>query len=284
MTPNHHWSVHTPDQILDFGPVYDFWTFMTERLNKILKSINNNHWGGGRLEVSMMRGFGRETQFETLVTIHPKLDLISTNNSQLYQAQTVRESPDNNILKKISRMLDKTEEDRGTVQASGNDVNNDFVDDGMVHSCYTWLFAHAFAELSHVHIELGPAVPGLQIISPVTEAALVKHYNSGNIGRVHHMLTRQPPHGSRLFTATSVKYFEYALLDGRHITPSARTHRKTARSSIVKLVWKDMFAGIVENIFRHTQKDVLDDTIWAEIRWMKHLDVSPVKDDPWSIV
>jgi hypothetical protein len=68
MTTNHHWSVHTPDQILDFGPVYDFWTFMTERLNKILKSINNNHWGGGRLEVSMMRGFGRETQFETLVS------------------------------------------------------------------------------------------------------------------------------------------------------------------------------------------------------------------------
>lgn len=69
MTPNQHWSVHTADQILDYGPVYNFWTFMTERLNKILKNINNNHWGGGRLEVSMMRGFGRETQFETMVCI-----------------------------------------------------------------------------------------------------------------------------------------------------------------------------------------------------------------------
>jgi len=132
MTPNHHWSVHTPDQILDFGPVYDFWTFMTERLNKILKSINNNHWGGGRLEVSMMRGFGRETQFETLVTPGSKLHLRRTDNSYLLQAQTVRQSPDHEILKTIvSRMLDKTEEDRGTVQASGNDAN-DFVDDGTV--------------------------------------------------------------------------------------------------------------------------------------------------------
>lgn len=68
MTPNQHWSVHTPDQIRDYGPVYNFWTFMTERLNKILKNINNNHWGGGRLEVSMMRGFGRETQFETMAS------------------------------------------------------------------------------------------------------------------------------------------------------------------------------------------------------------------------
>ena len=45
-----------------------------------------------------------------------------------------------------------------------------------------------------------------------------------------------------------------------------------------------MFAGVVENIFRHTQRDVLDNTIWAEIWWMKHLDVSPVENDPWSIV
>lgn len=69
MVPNHHWSVHTPDQILDYGPVYDFWTFMTERLNKILKNVNNNHWGGGRLEITMMRGFSRETQFETMVCL-----------------------------------------------------------------------------------------------------------------------------------------------------------------------------------------------------------------------
>jgi hypothetical protein len=123
------------------------------------------------------------------------------------------------------------------------------------------------------------------MISPVAEAALVKHYNSGNIGRVHHMLTRQPPRGSCLFTATGGNYFEYALLDGRRITPTTRTRRKTAGSSIVKVVWEgSMFAGLVENIFRHAQKDVLDNTIWAEIRWMKHLDVSPVENDPWSIV
>ena len=99
------------------------------------------------------------------------------------------------------------------------------------------------------------------------------------------MLTQQPPRGSRLFTATSMKYFEYALLDGRRISPTTRTRCKTAGSSIVKVIWKgSMFAGIVENIFRHTQRDILDDTIWAEIRWMRHLDVSPVENDPWSIV
>jgi hypothetical protein len=67
MKPNHHWSIHTPDQILDFGPFYEFWTFLTERLNKILKNVNNNNWGGGQLEICMLRAFGRDSQFETMV-------------------------------------------------------------------------------------------------------------------------------------------------------------------------------------------------------------------------
>ncbi|KAF8134171.1 hypothetical protein K438DRAFT_1499247, partial [Mycena galopus ATCC 62051] len=59
MKPNHHWAVHIPDQILDFSPVYTFWAFLTERLNKILKNLNGNNWTGGLLEVSMMCEFHR---------------------------------------------------------------------------------------------------------------------------------------------------------------------------------------------------------------------------------
>ncbi|KAJ7312545.1 hypothetical protein DFH08DRAFT_918005 [Mycena albidolilacea] len=55
--PNHHWAVHVPDQLIDYGPVYNFWAFLTERLNKILKNLNSNNWTGGQLEVSMMREF-----------------------------------------------------------------------------------------------------------------------------------------------------------------------------------------------------------------------------------
>jgi hypothetical protein len=68
MKPNHHYVVHLPDQLRDFGPVYEFWTFLTERLNKILKSYNSNFWGGGQLEVSMMRHFNREVRVHNLVS------------------------------------------------------------------------------------------------------------------------------------------------------------------------------------------------------------------------
>lgn len=133
-----------------------------------------------------------------------------------------------------------------------------------------------------MHVELGPAVPGQKIIPDFVEAALVKHYNSGGVARVHHLLTRQPPRGSRQFSSQG-RYFEYALLDGRRITPASRTRRSNAGSSIVVVIWNGgRFAGIVESIFRHDQRNILDDTIWAEIRWMKRSDLCPVEGDPWS--
>ncbi|KAJ6459895.1 hypothetical protein C8R45DRAFT_826624, partial [Mycena sanguinolenta] len=67
LKPNHHYAVHSPDQVLDYGPLNGFWAFLTERLNKILKNLNSNNWTGGRLEVSMMREFHRNTAINTIV-------------------------------------------------------------------------------------------------------------------------------------------------------------------------------------------------------------------------
>ncbi|KAJ7779373.1 hypothetical protein DFH07DRAFT_865373 [Mycena maculata] len=66
--PNHHWAVHVPDQLVDYGPVYNFWAFLTERLNKLLKNLNSNNWTGGELEVSMMREFHRKAAVDSMVS------------------------------------------------------------------------------------------------------------------------------------------------------------------------------------------------------------------------
>ena len=140
-------------------------------------------------------------------------------------------------------------------------------------------------ELTHLHVELGPVVPGSQSISEAAQTALLQHYNSGVIQKVHHFLARNPSTGSRLLKPTATRFYEHALLDGRRITPTTRTRRKTAGLCLVKVIWQaKMFAGIVENIFRHDQPGILDTTIWAEMRWMKYLDLTPVEGDPWSIV
>jgi hypothetical protein len=67
MKPNHHWAVHLSEQILDYGPVYSFWSFLPERLNKVMKNMNSNNWTGGQLEISMMREFNRGARMDGLV-------------------------------------------------------------------------------------------------------------------------------------------------------------------------------------------------------------------------
>ena len=141
---------------------------------------------------------------------------------------------------------------------------------------------HPVAELSHLHAELRPAVPGQKAIANFVEAVLVKHYNSGRVLCVHHLLTRQPPQGSWQFSSQR-RYFEYALLDGHWITSASHTQWSNAGSSIIVVIWNGgRFAGIIESIFHHDQWNILNDTIWAEICWMKHSDLCPIKGNPWS--
>ncbi|KAF8578426.1 hypothetical protein K439DRAFT_1621346 [Ramaria rubella] len=68
LKPNYHFSVHLPAQIRDYGPVYGFWCFLDECLNKLLKSFKSNNWGNGNLEVSMMRGWGRDVQIRDMAS------------------------------------------------------------------------------------------------------------------------------------------------------------------------------------------------------------------------
>ncbi|KAA1479991.1 hypothetical protein DENSPDRAFT_789804, partial [Dentipellis sp. KUC8613] len=65
--PNHHWLTHIFDQICDYGPVYGFWTFIFERLNKVLKSYSTNNHGGGEIEVSFMRAFMPDAALRAMV-------------------------------------------------------------------------------------------------------------------------------------------------------------------------------------------------------------------------
>lgn len=67
MKPNHHFATHTAPQVQDYGPMYNFWAFLTERLNGTLKSFNLNNWGAGRLEVCMMRAFMRDVFVKNMV-------------------------------------------------------------------------------------------------------------------------------------------------------------------------------------------------------------------------
>lgn len=67
--PNFHWVTHIFDQILDYGPVYGFWTFIFEWLNKVLKSYSVNNHGGGEIETTFCRKFMQNADLRWLVSM-----------------------------------------------------------------------------------------------------------------------------------------------------------------------------------------------------------------------
>jgi hypothetical protein len=69
--PNFHWVTHIFDQINDYGAVYNFWTFLFERLNKTLKSYTVNGHEGGETEVSFFRAFSRDVALRDMVCTIP---------------------------------------------------------------------------------------------------------------------------------------------------------------------------------------------------------------------
>ncbi len=117
--PNNHWGVHLPNQLRDFGPVYAFWTFLGERLNKLLKTFNNNSRKGGQLEVSMMRSFGRDVQLQHMVRFFTMalLRYIVLTLYKMREISFMESMADSHEVESVvfKRLLDESAEARGTV-------------------------------------------------------------------------------------------------------------------------------------------------------------------------
>ncbi|KAJ6536420.1 hypothetical protein DFH09DRAFT_1091380 [Mycena vulgaris] len=60
--------------IRDFGPVYGFWTFLFEQLNKLFKSYDTDNPGGGELEVTFFPEFHRDTNLRDVIQKLAKKD------------------------------------------------------------------------------------------------------------------------------------------------------------------------------------------------------------------
>ncbi|KZT50768.1 hypothetical protein CALCODRAFT_431402, partial [Calocera cornea HHB12733] len=68
VTPTFHWIMHMGDQIRRFGPVHGFWTYLFERLNKLLKGFTTNGHKSGVMEVTFARELKREMSLSRLVS------------------------------------------------------------------------------------------------------------------------------------------------------------------------------------------------------------------------
>ena len=97
---------------------------------------------------------------------------------------------------------------------------------------------------------------------------------------VHGPLDPNPRPKSRVLSATG-QFYNYALLNGRRITPLSRSKRRKAGSSIVRVRWNgEVYGGEVASIFHHFQRGT-EAPLFAEIHWMIPLESMPIECDPW---
>ncbi|THU96176.1 hypothetical protein K435DRAFT_819510 [Dendrothele bispora CBS 962.96] len=118
LRPNHHYAIHIADCVRDFGPLRGFWTFLFERINKVLKSYNSANHSSGELETSFFREFHRTVQQARV------MNLMHANSDHLLQES-------------IEAMYHVAADNRGTVQELSRELDQQNPDDGVTFTFST---------------------------------------------------------------------------------------------------------------------------------------------------
>ncbi|OCB85355.1 hypothetical protein A7U60_g7664 [Sanghuangporus baumii] len=246
--PNFHWVVHMFDQIQDYGPVYSFWTFTFERLNKVLKSYKTNNHAGGEIEVSFFREFHRDIRLRDFVsTIHKANEPLDTGSLE------------------TTKLILETEKDcRGTVASLCREIDEATAD-------------------TRKRFSAGPS--SVDQLPNALQKHLVQFYETYHAdARVyarnatfHHHTALSPN-----FLSDRVEYLKYIILDGRRIIPSIDTFR--APNSIIQAQFNGgKIVGQVIRIIKHCQRFVEGSTILLHVRWFKPLERNILNTHPWDI-
>ncbi|KAJ7844237.1 hypothetical protein B0H14DRAFT_2777033 [Mycena olivaceomarginata] len=199
--PNFHFITHIFQIIRDFGPVYGFWTFLFERLNKLLKSYDTNNHGNGELEVTFFREFQRDANLRE--KLH-KLD----------QKEGLEDlTPEERCMAESARAILATDGDqRGTVASMTREIEELSADLGISLSLGLAVKKDLPAPLQQNILEYYNATyPLVSIVARAADVADGENYFLHGSGQVH----------------------QDFILDGRHITSS--TSLTNASSSIVQL-------------------------------------------------
>ncbi|KAJ7084549.1 hypothetical protein B0H15DRAFT_747888, partial [Mycena belliarum] len=114
-------------------------------------------------------------------------------------------------------------------------------------------------------------------LSDLERLGLLRYYNTAG-SRVHFPLDPNPTANTSPL-ASHAETYNFALLDGRRITPTSRARRNNAGSSIIQArIGDERHAGEIRNIFIHRQEGIPDSsqTVLAAIEWMKRSEFTPL--------
>ncbi|KAJ7811971.1 hypothetical protein B0H13DRAFT_1926379 [Mycena leptocephala] len=148
-------------------------------------------------------------------------------------------------------------------------------------------------DLSHSRVKIGTL--GMQmkrIENDVMRLGLFHYYNSDR--QQVHLNPREQGSTNTTYLLPYADLYNYALLDGRRITPTTRATRNTAGSSLIHAMFNDeACAGEVRAVFVHRQPGVAcsEQTVLLLAKWMVESPYTPLNQGsfignkfPWELI
>ncbi|KAF7359564.1 alcohol dehydrogenase [Mycena venus] len=248
--PNFHWITHIFDILRDFGPVYGFWTFLFERLNKLLKDYDTNNHGGGELEVTFFREFHRDANLREVIR-----KIISKGKREEL-------TPEEQCMVECAQEILASDGDkRGTVAALAKEVETLSEDLGT-------RFSMGLGTTKTLPNKLQTQL--LQYYHATYPSVCIVDRAADTTGLVDPQ-----------FLNSSASFHQHVVLDGRRIKPS--TSLDEAPDSLVQLdLDGTRYVGQVYNILTHNQAGLEDRHHLLDVRWFeRHGDFDTSIWDPY---
>src|SRR6266853_2183781 len=106
--------MHISICVRNFGPLHDFWTFLYEHLNKVLKSYKTNNHSQGELKATFFSEFHKTSDISQIVCHLASRQHIAHTN--LHQTYSLLHYPKASLLSDVTGiMLHATNKEQGMV-------------------------------------------------------------------------------------------------------------------------------------------------------------------------
>ncbi|KAF7290474.1 alcohol dehydrogenase [Mycena kentingensis (nom. inval.)] len=241
--PNFHYITHIFRIIHDFGPVYGFWTFLFERLNKLLKSYDTNNHGNGELEVTFIREFFRDVHLRELLRQYAQMEAVTPEDQCLVENAWL-------ILASDSDM-------RGTLAAMAAEIETLSADTSITFSLGPWANQPLDQAIQNDLLEFYAAsIPSPPVVARNSAAHPANAVFLYNQARIH----------------------DFFIRDGRRINTS-KTLGQKANSSLIQIdLAGTRYVGEILRIMTHNQPGVAQSQHLLDVRWLRRdveFDMSP---------
>ncbi|KAI0070303.1 hypothetical protein K474DRAFT_1680242, partial [Panus rudis PR-1116 ss-1] len=240
--PNHHYAIHVGHFVRNHGPLHCFWTFLFERMNKVLKTFKTNNHSGGEIETTFFREFHRSARTSRLLS------------------QASQMPPATRLPLIVSAMYKATADDRGTIHALASELD-------------------AAEEYEGVHFELGKKAEVCEM-SPQLYALLLQSLRERlPLLKIRSWLQASDDL-QELPLRTTATFYDHVIVNQSKLAALSRSNTH-AESLIAIQMPNRIWVGELLDIIVFSQEQ-LGFHRFGHVRWLKPYNGDDISETPWS--